>query len=51
MRSTMSPQAIGSPALVVYAFAALDGGADTTQRGWARLEELWSACRAVGPVY
>jgi hypothetical protein len=49
MGPTMNPQAIGSPALVVYAFAALDGGADTTQRGWARLEELWTACRAVGP--
>lgn len=34
---------------MVYAFAALDGGADTTRLGWARLEQLWSACRAVGP--
>ncbi|MBP2326097.1 hypothetical protein JOF56_006482 [Kibdelosporangium banguiense] len=43
----MSRPQISSPALVIYSFVALD---DEARQGWAYLDRLWTACRAVGPA-
>ncbi|GAB3472510.1 CATRA conflict system CASPASE/TPR repeat-associated protein [Actinophytocola sediminis] len=45
----MTPPTISRPALLVYAFAALDGGPELASAGWARLADLWRACRTIGP--
>lgn len=46
--SPVPRQAITKPALLFYAFAALDGTPEATLRGWRRLGELWSAARVLG---
>ncbi|WP_327039564.1 CATRA conflict system CASPASE/TPR repeat-associated protein [Micromonospora maris] len=38
------------PALLLYAFVALDGTPEATLRGWHRLSELWSAARTLGAI-
>lgn len=45
----MTKPRIDRPALLVYAFAALDGDADLARSGWAALDDLWRACRVLGP--
>jgi hypothetical protein len=45
----MTEPRIESPALLVYAFAALDGAQNLAQSGWAALDDLWRACRVIGP--
>ncbi|MEU4159926.1 CATRA conflict system CASPASE/TPR repeat-associated protein [Actinoplanes sp. NPDC026670] len=46
----MLRSAIGKPALLLYAFASLDGTPEAALRGWHRLDELWSAARAAGAM-
>lgn len=46
----MADPTIVRPALLVYAFAALDGTPDSAQRAWRRLDRLWLASRVLGSM-
>jgi hypothetical protein len=46
----MAEPTVGKPALLLYAFAALDGSPESTAHAWEALDRLWAACRLAGAM-